>query len=73
MTELGEMLINEGIEKGLEKGRKEGIEKGKIEVVKKSIQKGLDNETIADITGLTIEKNRINKRSNKLIKYKFMH
>lgn len=56
MTELGEMLINEGIEKGLEKGRKEGIEKGKIEVVKKSIQKGLDNETIADITGLTIEK-----------------
>ena len=60
MTELGEMLINEGIEKGLEKGRKEGIEKGiekgKIEVVKKSIQKGLDNEIIADITGLTIEK-----------------
>lgn len=56
MTELGEMLINEGIEKGLEKGRKEGIEKGKIEVVKKSIQKGLDNETIADITGITIEK-----------------
>lgn len=52
MTELGEMLINEGIEKG----RKEGIEKGKIEVVKKSIQKGLDNEIIADITGLTIEK-----------------
>ena len=48
MTELGEMLINEGMAKG--------IEKGKIEVVKKSIQKGLDNETIADITGLAIEK-----------------
>lgn len=48
MTELGEMLINEGLEKG--------IEKGKIEVVRKSIQKGLDNEIIAGITGITIEK-----------------
>lgn len=45
MTELGEMLLNEG------------IEKNKIEVVKKSIQKGLDNKTILDITGVTIEKN----------------
>lgn len=48
MSELGEMLINEGMAKG--------IEKGKVEVVKKSIQKGLDNKIIADITGITIEK-----------------
>lgn len=34
----------------------EGLEKGKIEVAKKSIQKGLDNEIIAGITGITIEK-----------------
>lgn len=64
MTDLGKSLIQEGIEKGLEKGIQKGIEQGKdkgkkektIEIVKKAIKKGLDNETIQELTELDIEK-----------------
>lgn len=48
MTKLGQMLFDDGL--------KEGIEKGKIDVIKKSIIKGFDDETIAEITGISIEK-----------------
>lgn len=47
MTDLGSMLIEEGIE--------QGIEKEKIEIVKKALQKGLDIETIRELTDLSIE------------------
>src|SRR5699024_9050593 len=42
---LAEMYRNEGLEKGLEKGRKE--------IAKKSISKGMSTEDICDVTELT--------------------
>ncbi|KLU76841.1 hypothetical protein [Clostridium botulinum] len=48
MTELGKSLIQEGMEKG--------IKKKTLDVVKKAIKKGLDNETIKELTDLDIEK-----------------
>lgn len=43
MTELGKILINEG--------KKEKA----VEVAKKAISKGMDNETIKDLTDLSID------------------
>ncbi|KGM97261.1 hypothetical protein Z968_03885 [Clostridium novyi A str. 4552] len=51
MTELGKSLIQEGIEKGKDEGKKEKT----LEIVKKAIKKGLDNETIKELTDLDIE------------------
>ncbi|SFF61476.1 Rpn family recombination-promoting nuclease/putative transposase [Thermoflexibacter ruber] len=45
----------EGEKIGIEKGEKIGIEKEKIEIAKNMIRKGFDNETIAEVTGLSIE------------------
>lgn len=51
--------IAEGIEKGIEKGLEQGIAEGqykeKIEIAKKSLEKGLPIEVIRDISGLSIE------------------
>jgi predicted transposase/invertase (TIGR01784 family) len=47
--------IAKGIAKGRAEGRAEGIAEEKAETVKKSNKAGLTVETIADITGLTIE------------------
>jgi predicted transposase/invertase (TIGR01784 family) len=44
-----------GIEKGIKKGIKKGEKQAKMEIAKKSLLKGLDIETIVDLTGLTIE------------------
>jgi len=41
-----------GMERGMEKGREEGMETKAIEIAKNSILQGLDNKTIALITGL---------------------
>ncbi|OAA90658.1 hypothetical protein WY13_01562 [Clostridium ljungdahlii] len=51
MTELGKSLINEGIEKGKDEGKKEKT----IEIVKRAIKKGMDNETIKELTDLDID------------------
>ncbi|SHH36604.1 conserved hypothetical protein (putative transposase or invertase), partial [Thermosyntropha lipolytica DSM 11003] len=48
--------IEQGIEKGIEKGIKKGIEKGKEEAALNALQKWLDIETIADITGIAVER-----------------
>ncbi|SFC75694.1 hypothetical protein [Clostridium uliginosum] len=53
MTELGRSLIEEGLEKGLEKGRVEGENKKTIEIVRNAIKKGMDNNLISDLTGLS--------------------
>jgi len=45
----------DGLDKGLEQGRKEGIEQGMLAVAKSSIAQGLDNKTIAMITNLNEE------------------
>ena len=47
--------IDEGIEKGIEKGEQIGIAKEKIEIAKTMLQKSMDAQTIAEITGLLIE------------------
>lgn len=47
MTELGKSLINEG----KDKGKKEKT----IEIVKRAIKKGMDNETIKELTDLDID------------------
>jgi len=52
--------LEKGLKEGLQKGLEKGLEKGKlaekIEIAKKSIQKGLDSETIAMITDLSVSK-----------------
>lgn len=45
----------QGIQKGIEQGIKQGEKKRSIEIAKKGILKGLDNETIMDLTELSIE------------------
>ncbi len=56
LTEKGR---EEGLEKGLEKGREKGREEGKEETTianaRNAIALGLDNETIAQITSLSVE------------------
>ena len=44
--------MQKGLEQGMEKGIEKGIEKEKIDIAKKSIVQGLDDDTIALITGL---------------------
>jgi len=46
-----ESSFKEGFVEGEQKGKIEG----KIEIAKNMIQKGFDNESIVEITGLTIE------------------
>ncbi len=47
VTELGKSLIDEG--------KDEGKKEKAIEIAKKAILKGMDNDTIKDLTDLTIE------------------
>ncbi len=54
-----ETARNEGQEKGLQEGVQKriqkGIQKGKMDVIKNSLQQGLDLTIIASITGLSVE------------------
>ncbi|SHH06646.1 conserved hypothetical protein (putative transposase or invertase), partial [Thermosyntropha lipolytica DSM 11003] len=59
-----EQGIAKGIEQGIAKGIEQGIEKGKEEAALNALQKGLDIETIAEITGLSVE--RIEELKKKL-------
>lgn len=45
----------EGLEKGMEEGRKEGEREAKLETARKLLDKGIDIEIIADVTGLSVE------------------
>ncbi|MCP3942926.1 MAG: hypothetical protein GY710_15765 [Desulfobacteraceae bacterium] len=55
--------IEEGKKEGIEEGKKEGIEEGKKEgkveskreIAKKSLEKGIPPDLVADITGLSVE------------------
>lgn len=47
--------IAEGMEKGRAEGMEKGLEKGKMETAKKALEKGLEINLIAEITGLAIE------------------
>ena len=49
----------EGIAEGMEKGMKQGMEKGmnlrSLEIARKMLAKGMDEASIMDMTGLTVE------------------
>jgi len=47
--------LEQGIEQGIEQGQKLGLHKKTMEVARLSIAQGLDNETIATITALSID------------------
>ena len=57
--EVEKQGIQKGIQKGIEQGIKQGIKQGEkkksIEITKKGILKGLENETTMDLTELSIE------------------
>ena len=54
MTRLGQMLVNRGIEQGMERGIKQGMERGKLEIAQKLIGL-LDDQTIAERTELPLK------------------
>ncbi|MDR2232032.1 MAG: Rpn family recombination-promoting nuclease/putative transposase [Tannerella sp.] len=47
--------LKEGLKEGKKEGLKEGLKEGKKEVAKTALSKGIDTQTIAEITGLSIE------------------
>jgi len=47
--------LEEGLEKGIQKGLEKGKEEAKLEIAKKLISQGLDNQTIQQITDLSIK------------------
>ena len=53
----------EGIAEGMEKGRAEGVEKGmsqrSLEIARKMLAKGLDDTTIMEMTGLSLDEIRL--------------
>ena len=53
----------EGIAEGMEKGRAEGMEKGmsqrSLEIARKMLAKGLDDTTIMEMTGLSLDEIRL--------------
>ena len=55
----------EGIAEGMEKGRAEGMEKGmsqrSLEIARKMLAKGLDDTTIIEMTGLSLDEIRLLK------------
>ena len=62
MSYAREEGLKEGIEKGIEQGIEQGIEKGieqgnmskELELIKNMLKKGLDYQTISEVTGKTI-------------------
>ena len=54
-----EIGLEKGMKQGMEKGMKEGMEKGmsqrSLEIAKKMLAKGMDEASIMDMTGLTVE------------------
>ena len=45
----------EGKEKGLKEGRAEGVKQNSFDIAKRMLEKGIDIETISELTGLTAE------------------
>ena len=64
--------IQKGLQKGLHKGLQQGLQKGleqgakqeKLEIAKKLIQNGLDNNFIIETTGLTLDEVRELRKEN---------
>ena len=47
--------LKEGKEEGKEEGRAEGAKKNSFDIAKRMLEKGIDIETISELTGLTAE------------------
>ena len=45
----------EGKEEGLKEGRAEGVKQNSLDIAKRMLEKGIDIETISELTGLTTE------------------
>ena len=45
----------EGLKEGREKGRAEGVKQNSFDIAKRMLEKGIDIETISELTGLTAE------------------
>ncbi|WP_071316739.1 hypothetical protein AWH56_27015 [Anaerobacillus isosaccharinicus] len=54
--------LEEGREKGRIEGREEGREEGRNSIVKQMLQKGVSDETVADLTGVPLEEIEAIKR-----------
>ena len=54
-----EIGMEKGMKQGMEKGMKQGMEKGmnlrSLEIARKMLAKGMDEASIMDMTGLTVE------------------
>ncbi|MHB1681425.1 MAG: RpnC/YadD family protein [Bacilli bacterium] len=56
MTDLVKEMLDEAEHKARQEGRQEGMERGKTEAALGMIREGLDNATIAKVTGFPEEK-----------------
>ena len=52
MATIADRLREEGLNQGLERGRAEGARKAKLETAKAMLARGMDMETVLEITGL---------------------
>ncbi|MCP5047452.1 MAG: hypothetical protein GY940_09795 [bacterium] len=55
MQTIAEGWLKEGRKEGEKKGIKKGIKEGKLEMAKRMKEKGMDIDTIAEISGLSNE------------------
>ena len=56
--------LKEGKEEGIKKGRAEGAKRNSCDIAKRMLEKGIDIETISELTGLTVEEvSRLRDRS----------
>lgn len=55
MSSAWETGMEKGLQEGMEKGLQKGMEKGLQDIVFRMLEKGMDPEMIADLTGMNIE------------------
>ena len=56
--------LKEGKEEGIKEGREEGAKRNSCDIAKRMLEKGIDVETISELTGLTEEEvSRLKDRS----------
>ena len=55
----------EGLKEGREKGRAEGVKQNSFDIAKRMLEKGIDIETISELTGRTAEEvSRLKEKSD---------
>ena len=55
----------EGLKEGREEGRPEGVKQKSFDIAKRMLEKGIDIETISELTGLTAEEiSRLKEKSD---------